>query len=546
MVYFQVFTSFLNFKRVPMLKCAVISLGCPKNLVDSEQMLGLLQQHSVSPCLEVEEADIVIVNTCGFLAASREEALENIREMETLRMDPNSPLRCLIAAGCLVTRDKEELIASCPKVDAFLDVFSRDSVLEAVGKIFPEILSPILRENVSRDSNFKLISEKQEDNSVENDHSFEKLLPQSIKGTADLNSKICLPGNNSENYSLPVFEKTEPIGETYYEKMSGIASDPHRFPLLPPHIAYLKIAEGCDRRCAFCAIPNIRGRFRSKPTREILEEARRLAAQGVKEVILIAQETSRYGIDLRNSDGTRTEDTLANLLRLLNEIDGIRWIRVQYLYPQDFSEELVSAFAETPKVVPYVDMPLQHINDRILRAMRRSAGREETIALLTRLRERIPELVIRTAFIAGFPGETKAEFEELLAFLRKQKFERVAVFQFSPEEGTPAAEMEKQVPEKISLKRTNDLILTQKRISAEWTRKQLGKTMEVLLDAETEEEGVFLGHSPFSAPDIDRVVYVSADEGFPETLEVGEFYLCEIVDCDEYDLYAVPLKKINE
>ncbi len=504
-----------------MFKCAVISLGCPKNLVDSEQMLGLLQRYSVQPCFDVENADIVIVNTCGFLAASRDEAMENIREMEALRMDPNSPLRCLIVAGCLVTRDKEKLIANCPGADAFLDVFSRDSVLEAVGKIFPEIM---------------------------NSNSAEKM---ELDGISDgIEKKERLDGNVSSgaleliDSSLPIFEKTEPLGEAYREKRLGIASDPNRFPLLPPHIAYLKIAEGCDRRCAFCAIPNIRGRFQSKPMTEIMDEAHRLASQGVKEIILIAQETSRYGIDLRNSDGTRTENTLANLLRLLNGVEGIRWIRVQYLYPQDFSEDLITAFAETSKVVPYVDMPLQHISDRILRSMRRSAGRGETIALLTRLRERIPNLVIRTAFIAGFPGETKAEFEELLAFLRKQKFEHAAVFQFSPEEGTPAAEMEKQVPEKVSLKRTNELILTQKRISAEWTRKQIGKTMEILIDAKTEEEGVFLGHSPFGSPDIDGVVYVSADEEFSETLEIGEFYLCEIVDCDEYDLFAAPIKRV--
>lgn len=516
-----------------MFKCAVISLGCPKNLVDSEQMLGLLQRHSVQPCLEVKDADIVIVNTCGFLAASRDEAMENIREMEALRMDPNSPLRCLIVAGCLVTRDKEKLIASCPQADAFLDVFSRDSVLEAVGKIFPEIINSGATEQSERDgASDHVVSDRIEKS--------ERVVEKDALEVDDLS------GLNSTEYSLPIFEKSEPRGESYREKQPGIASDPNRFPLLPSHIAYLKIAEGCDRRCAFCAIPNIRGSFRSKPMTEVLEEARRLASQGVKELILIAQETSRYGIDLRNPDGTRTKDSLANLLRLLNEVEGVRWIRVQYLYPQDFSEELVTAFAETPKVVPYVDMPLQHINDRVLRAMRRSAGREETIALLARLRERIPGLVIRTAFIAGFPGETKAEFEELLAFLRKQKFEHVAVFQFSPEEGTPAAEMEKQIPEKVSLKRTNELILTQKRISAEWTRKQVGKTMEVLIDAKTDEEGVFLGHSPFGAPDIDGVVYVSADEEFEDALEIGEFYLCEIVDCDEYDLFAAPVKKIRE
>ncbi|MDO4630499.1 MAG: 30S ribosomal protein S12 methylthiotransferase RimO [Planctomycetia bacterium] len=514
-----------------MLTCAIISLGCPKNLVDSEQMLGLLEQHSFQPTYDVEDADVVIINTCGFLAASREEGMENIREMEELRLAPTSPLRCLIVAGCLVTRDKEELVENCPGVDAFLDVFSRDNVLDAVAKIFPDEV---------RES-----AKNTDGNTCKN-------------GNADENGeKGAEIAENIGNLQLPIYEKTEPLRETYYERTPGIASDPYRFPLLPPHIAYLKIAEGCNRRCAFCAIPNIRGKYTSKPMVEIVAEARKLAENGVKELILIAQDTSFYGMDLRNADGTPTEDTLANLLRLLNDVEGIHWIRVLYLYPQNFGEDLIRALAEVPKVVPYVDMPLQHINDRVLKNMRRAAGREETLSLLVRLRERIPNLTIRTAFIAGFPGETKSEFEELLAFLRKQRFEHVAVFQFSPEEGTPAAEMAQQVPEKVSLKRTNDLILTQKRISAEWTRKLVGQTLEILIDMETSEPGTWVGHGPFGAPEIDGNIYVSVDEDMDENgeisengeigagLEVGAFYMCEIVGGDEYDLFAVPVKKVE-
>jgi len=467
--------------------CAIISLGCPKNLVDSEQMLGLLQVNGLEPVYDVEDADVVIINTCGFLAASRDEAMENIQEMEDLRLDPDENLKCLIVAGCLVTRDKESLVAACPGVDAFLDVFSRDCVLEAVQKTLG-----------SREAS----------------------------------------GKQNVSETQPEEDSNQPL--TFYDQVAGIASDPHRFPLLPPHVAYLKIAEGCNRRCAFCAIPNIRGKFSSKPMSEIVEEARKLAKNGVKELILIAQETSLYGIDLKNPDGSPSENNLANLLRLLNDVEGIHWIRIQYLYPQNFSEDLIDAMATTPKVVPYADIPLQHINDRVLKSMRRAAGRDETIALLVRMRERIPNLAIRTAFIAGFPGETKAEFDELLAFVRKQKFEHVAVFQFSPEPGTPAAEMPNQVPEKTALKRTNDLIQTQKRISAEFQRKQIGRTVEVLIDMESpEEEGVWLGHTAFGAPEIDGVVYVSLENEEDEPLKVGEFYQCEIVDCDEYDLFAV-------
>lgn len=484
-----------------MLTCAIISLGCPKNLVDSEQMLGLLQVNGLEPVYDVEDADVVIVNTCGFLAASRDEAMENIQEMEALRHDPDQKLKCLIVAGCLVTRDKAALIEACPGVDAFLDVFSRDSVLEAVQKTL----------GLSGDFGVKT--------------------PENV-----------LPIVQIDAQDATAQETAAPEPLTFYGHSEGIASDPHRFPLLPPHVAYLKIAEGCNRRCAFCAIPNIRGKYSSKPMDEIVEEARNLAKNGVKEVILIAQETSLYGIDLRNPDGSPSENTLANLLRRLNEVEGIHWIRIQYLYPQDFGDDLIDAMATTPKVVPYADIPLQHINDRVLKSMRRAAGREETLALLARLRERIPNLAIRTAFIAGFPGETKAEFEELLAFVRKQKFDHVAVFQFSPEEGTPAAEMPNQVPEKMALKRTNELLQTQKRISAELRKKQIGQTLEVLIDMESDEEGTWLGHTAFGAPEIDGVVYVSLENEDDEPLKVGEFYQCEIVDCDEYDLFAIIAK----
>lgn len=510
-----------------MLTCAIISLGCPKNLVDSEQMLGLLQKHAFQPSYEVENADVVIINTCGFLAASRDEGMQNIREMEELRRSPKFPLRCLIVAGCLVTRDRENLVKSCTDVDAFLDVFSRDSILDAVKHAFPEEILPENSKEYSKD--------------VAKDVAKENAKDVGRKNGRENGKHKELAGNAGGKFSLPIYEKPAPIKETFYEQHLGIARDEFRFPLLPPHIAYLKIAEGCNRRCAFCAIPNIRGKYTSKPMLEIVEEAKKLAVSGVKEVILIAQDTSYYGLDLRKEDGTHTDDNLANLLRLLNTVDGIQWIRVLYLYPQNFGADLIAAFAETPKVVPYIDIPLQHINDRLLKAMRRAADREATVELLAKLRESIPQLVIRTSFIAGFPGETKAEFEELLAFLRKQKFEHVAVFQFSPEEGTPAAEMEKQIPQKVSLKRTNELISIQKTVSGEWTQKQVGRTLDVLIDMVSEEAGTYIGHTKFGAPDVDGSVFVSiADEEKP--LEIGEIYKCEIVDCDEYDLYAVPVK----
>ncbi|MDO4569921.1 MAG: 30S ribosomal protein S12 methylthiotransferase RimO [Planctomycetia bacterium] len=448
-----------------MIKCSIISLGCPKNLVDSEQILGLLQQSSFEIELEPEEADVVIINTCGFLAASRDEGMEHIRRMEALRRDPQARLRCLIVAGCLVSRDKEALVERCEFVDVFLDVFSRDAILEAV----EHVLSP-----------------------------------------------------SEDAPSRPTQAQRLICGRT-----PGIAHDTHRFPLLPPHTAYLKIAEGCNRRCSFCAIPNIRGNFTSKPMAEILDEARRLVASGVREIMLIAQETSFYGRDLADPDAS-----LASLLRQLGRLEGegLRWVRPMYLYPQLFEEELVDALAQTPNVVPYIDLPLQHINNRILKSMRRAVTREETLDLLERLRERIPQLAIRTAFIVGYPGETPQEFEELLSFVRKQRFPHVGVFQYSPEEGTPAATMI-QVSEKVARKRAQTLMDVQRKISAQWTRSFVGKTMDVIVDMRVENG--FLGRTPFDAPDIDGRVWIA-----DAPIQPGEIYPCKFVAADEYDLFG--------
>ncbi|MDO4583188.1 MAG: 30S ribosomal protein S12 methylthiotransferase RimO [Planctomycetia bacterium] len=447
-----------------MVTCAMISLGCPKNLVDSEQMLGLLQKEGLEVSWEEENAEVVLINTCGFLAASREEGLEQIHAMEVLRRDPNRPLQCLIVAGCLVSRDREKLVAQCPDVDAFLDVFSRDAVVEVVRQMG--------------------VGKKEPPRKLEN--------------------------------------------RLYCGGTEGIARDENRFPLLPSHVAYLKIAEGCNRRCAFCAIPNIRGKFVSKPLEEVLVEARNLVKSGVQELILIAQETSFYGKDL--ADG---KTSLAALIRELGNLEGLRWIRVMYLYPQHFDDDLIDALAETPQVVPYLDMPLQHINNRILKSMRRSVSRTETLALLERLHAQIPGLVLRTAVIVGYPGETDAEFEELMAFLRKQRFPRLGVFQFSPEEGTPAAEMEHPVSRKVARKRTEKVMALQRQISAEWVRRQIGTTLDVILDVEL-GEGKWLGRTAYDAPDVDGKVFVTG-----KGLAVGTIVPCEIVGGDDYDLQAI-------
>lgn len=454
-----------------MTTCAMISLGCPKNLVDGEQMLGLLEQHRLKIIPDVERAEVVIINTCGFLNASREESLANIRMMEELRTEPSHPLKALLVTGCLVSRDREALVAACPGVDAFLDIYSR----EEIGRVAQNIL----------------------------------------------NGNAVKTGNE-----LPL----------YLGQPGCVPRDEHRYALLPPHVAYLKIAEGCNRRCAFCTIPLIRGPYISKPPEEILAEARRLADSGVKELIIIAQDTTLYGRDLENPDAT-----LAKLLSQLAEIPEIRWIRVMYLYPQSFGDDLVEAFATVPKILPYIDIPLQHINDRVLTSMRRAATRSMTVELLEKLVSRIPGLAVRTAFIVGYPGETQAEFDELLAFIRKRKFQRLGVFEYSAEEGTPAAAMPQQVPEKTKRKRLEAVMKAQQRISAEWLRSLRGQKIEVILDLAAESatpagKGTWIGRSVYDAPEVDGCVYVTG-----ENLRVGDIITCEIIDSDEYDLYAAAI-----
>ncbi len=463
-----------------MITCAMISLGCPKNLVDSEQMLGLLERLSMKVIPEVEQANVVIINTCGFLSASREESLANIRAMEILRTDKNHPMKALIVTGCLVSRDREMLAEACPGVDAFLDVFSR----EEIGRIVQNILD----EGGGNAAN-----------------------------------------TENEKHDLPLF-----LGEP-----GGVARDEHRHALLPPHVAYLKIAEGCNRRCSFCTIPLIRGPYVSKPPAEVLAEAARLADSGVKELIIIAQDTTCYGRDLRNADGTPAGATLSLLLAQIAEIPGIRWIRVMYLYPQNFGDDLIETFATVPKILPYIDIPLQHINDSVLTSMRRATTRAATVELLEKLYARIPNLAVRTAFIVGYPGETQAEFDELLAFIRKRKFQRMGVFQYSAEEGTPAGEMPYQVPEKTARKRLEAVMKAQQAISAAWLRGLRGRKMEIILDVSAETAtpvgaGTWIGRSIYDAPEIDGCVYVRG-----ENLHAGDIVLCEIVDSDEYDLVAV-------
>ena len=419
---------------------AMISLGCAKNLVNSEQMLYLMSEAGFRLVPDPDGADLVIVNTCGFIDAAKSEAIDNILEMAELKKQGR--LGGLIVTGCLAERYKDSILEELPEIDAVLGVGSFKDIVAAANAVM-------------------------------------------------------------ERRTLSLFaDQSAPVDEIPRVVTTG------------PGWAYLRIAEGCNNFCAFCAIPYIRGRYRSRSMENILEEARELAAHGAKELIVIAQDITRYGTDLY---GKRM---LAELCRRLSEIEGVHWLRLHYLYVDQFDDELIDEIAANPKIVKYLDIPIQHINDGILRRMNRRGTGGDIRALFKKLRERVPDLVLRTSLIAGLPGEGEAEFEELCAFLREARIERVGVFPFSPEEGTPAAAMEHVDAEEAQ--RRADLILElQAPIMEEFCAGFVGKTLDVLCEGFDEESGLWYGRSFADSPDIDGQVLFTGPGGEGEMVRVS-------------------------
>lgn len=405
---------------------ALISLGCAKNLVNSEQMLYLLDEAGYALSPDPEGCDAVIINTCGFIDAAKSEAIDTILQMAELKAA--GKLGKIIVTGCLPERYRDDIRSELPEIDAILGVGSFADIVSALDEAFA--------------------------------------------------------GNIVEYFG----DKNAPVDELPRVVSTG------------PAWAYLKIAEGCDNFCAFCAIPYIRGRYRSRSMTNILEEARSLAEHGVKELIVIAQDITKYGTDLY---GKRS---LAELCSKLSEIDGIEWIRLHYTYPDQFDDELIDEIASNDKIVKYLDIPIQHINDGILRAMNRHGTSDDIRRLFKDLRQRIPGLVLRTSIIAGLPGEGEAEFEELCEFLREAKIERAGVFPFSPEEGTRAAKME-HVDFETAQRRAELIMQLQSEIMEEFCRSQVGKTLRVLCEGYDEEQKMFFGRSYADSPDIDGLVF---------------------------------------
>jgi len=455
---------------------AFVSLGCPKNLVDSERMLGMLQLDGYELVDDPDGADFAVVNTCGFIEQARQESFAVIDEMLELKKQGN--LRGVIVSGCLAERQREALLVDRPEIDHLVGVFGREEVTKVADR---------------------LIGGLEEQRTV--------FHPAPIR-------------------PLP---------------------DTSRMRVTPRHFAYLKISEGCDRLCTFCAIPKMRGKHATKPMEEVLAEAQELAADGVRELVIVAQDTTYYGMDLYG------EPRLAELLRQLEQVKGLDWIRLMYFYPMYVSDELIDVLAASKRIIPYLDMPLQHANDQMLKRMQRRVNREDTEALLTKLRERIPNLVLRTTMITGFPGETDEQFEEVVEFVQEHKFERLGVFTYSYEPDTPAAKLPDQITEAVMNARRDRLMAVQQEIAFAWNDAQIGRQVDVLIDAAVEtEEGepeAWIGRSYADAPDVDGAIYVTGQGvtgqgvtgqgGTGLGLTPGALVRCEIVARQDYDLIGV-------
>jgi ribosomal protein S12 methylthiotransferase len=442
---------------------AVISLGCPKNLVDTEQMLGRLDQDGYQMVDEIADADMVLINTCGFIDSARAESFEAIDEM--LLRKRKGQLRNVIVTGCLAEREQGKLLADRPDIDAMVGVFGRNDITEVMDR---------------------LRSGMEEQQQV--------FRPAPIRPLSD-----------------------------------GV-----RRAVTPRHFAYLKISEGCDRLCTFCAIPKMRGKHYSKPIEQVIDEAKRLAQSGVREVVIVAQDTTYYGRDIYG------ESRLADLLEQMNKIESIDWIRLMYFYPMYIDDRLIQTINDSPRILPYIDMPLQHASDSMLKRMSRKTTRSSQEEILRQLRSGIDDLTMRTTIITGFPGETDDDFDQLMDFAGQQRFEHLGVFTYSIEPDTPAAKLPDRVPPKVAKRRMEKLMALQQKIAFAHNTNQVGSTRDVILDAPLDgQPGVWIGRTQGQAPEIDGITYVSQTD---RELSVGEIVGCEIVAADGYDLVAASLE----
>lgn len=435
------------------MKILFISLGCDKNLVDTEVMLGLLASRGYEMTDDEQEADIIVINTCCFIHDAKEESIQNILEMAELKKE--GKVKALIVTGCLAERYKDEILEEIPEVDEVLGTTAYDKILDAV------------------------------DAALEGDQ--EVIL-------SDIDAL--------------------PLPETKRLVTTG------------GHFAYLKIAEGCDKHCTYCIIPKVRGNYRSVPMERLVNEARELADQGVKELILVAQETTLYGKDLYG------EKSLHKLVRALCNINGIRWIRILYCYPEEITDELIQVMKEEPKVCHYLDLPIQHANDTILKRMGRRTTKQELVDIVEKLRSEIPDICLRTTLITGFPGETAEQHEELMQFVDEMEFDRLGVFTYSPEEDTPAAGMPEQIDEEVKEDRQAEIMELQQEIAFDKAEDMIGREVLVMIEGKVADENAYVGRTYRDAPNVDGLIFINTDE----ELLSGDFARVKVTGALDYDL----------
>lgn len=439
-----------------------VSLGCDKNLVDSEVMLGLLRDKGYSLTNEEAEADIIVINTCCFIHDAKEESIQTILEMAEYKQVGR--LQVLLVTGCLAQRYQSEILKEIPEVDAVLGTTATDKIVETIEQV---------------------------------------LEGKQVEQYADLQA---LP--------LPETNRVNTTGGYY---------------------SYLKIAEGCDKHCTYCIIPSLRGKFRSVPMERLVKEAQFLAEGGAKELILIAQETTIYGVDLYG------KKMLPELLDKLCEIEGIEWIRLLYCYPEEITDELIATIKRQPKICHYLDMPIQHCSDTVLKRMGRKTNYKELVELIEKLRNEIPDIALRTSLITGFPQETEEEHQELLDFVQKVGFERLGVFTYSKEENTPAAKMKGQITKKVKVKRQKELMKLQQEVSKRRGEEKVGKTIKVMIEGKLPEDDIFIGRSYMDAPNVDGFVFVHSKDSYLS----GEFVDVTITQAKEYDLVGEAISELD-
>lgn len=446
------------------MKLLCISLGCDKNLVDTEMMLGLLNRDGYTFTDDEYEADVIVINTCCFIGDAKEESVNTILEMAQRKIDGNC--KALIVTGCLAQRYKQEIIDEIPEVDGILGTSTYDEISNVLKK--------------------------------------------------------ALGGEGS----VSCFHELDLLPQTETDRILTTGG----------HYAFLKIAEGCDKHCTYCIIPTLRGNYRSVPMENLIKEAEKLADKGVKELILVAQETTLYGVDLYG------KKSLPELLKKLCRISGIQWIRIQYCYPEEITDELIAVMKEESKICRYLDMPIQHASDRILKRMGRRTSKEQLKDIINKLRNEIPDIALRTTLISGFPGETEEDHEELMEFVDEMEFERLGVFAYSAEEDTPAAEFPDQVPQEIKEDRRDAIMELQQEISLDLSQSMVGKTLEVMIEGKVADENAYVARTYMDGPGVDGMIFVQTGE----ELMSGDFAKIRVTGAMEYDLIGELEDEVTE